>query len=116
MIRIKRAYESPQPGDGTRFLVDRFWPRGVTKDAIAIAAWLKDAAPSKPLCRWFGHDTAKWDEFRRRYTAELDENPAAWQPILDAARQGTITLVYGARDTEHNNAVALQHYLETKQS
>ncbi len=116
MIRIKRAYESPQPGDGTRFLVDRFWPRGVTKDAIAIAAWLKDAAPSKPLCQWFGHDAPKWDEFRRRYTAELDEHPAAWQPILDAARQGAVTLVYGARDTEHNNAVALQHYLETKHS
>jgi uncharacterized protein YeaO (DUF488 family) len=116
MIKIKRAYEPPHPEDGTRFLVDRFWPRGVTKDAIQIAAWLKDAAPGKDLCHWFGHDAARWDEFRRLYTEELDANPAAWQPILDAARQGTVTLVYGARDADHNNAVALQHYLETKQS
>lgn len=116
MIKTKRAYEAPQPQDGVRFLVDRFWPRGVTKDALNIAAWLREAAPSDALRRWFAHDAAKWDEFQRRYAEELDANPAAWQPILEAARQGAVTLVYGARDADHNNAVALKHYLETKQS
>lgn len=114
MFKIKRAYEPPESGDGVRFLVDRFWPRGVTKDALEIAAWARDAAPSKELCQWFAHKADRWDEFQQRYRAELDANAAALEPILDAARQGTVTLVFGARDTEHNNAVALKQYLETK--
>ena len=112
MIQIKRAYKPAAKSDGKRFLVDRLWPRGVTKEALRLEAWLKDVAPSDDLRRWFGHQPAKWDEFRRRYLAELDNRPEAWQPILEAARRGTITLLFGARDVEHNNAVALKAYLE----
>jgi len=112
MIKVKRAYEPAARGDGKRFLVDRLWPRGVTKDALRVQAWLKGAAPSDALRRWFGHDPAKWDEFQRRYFAELDAQPEAWQSLLKVARRGTITLLFGARDIEHNNAVALKAYLE----
>ncbi len=112
MIKVKRAYEPAVRGDGKRFLVDRLWPRGVTKDALRGQAWLKDVAPSDALRRWFGHDPARWDEFQRRYFAELDAQPEAWWPLLEAARRGTITLLFGARDIEHNNAVALKAYLE----
>jgi len=114
MIRIKRAYDPPDPEDRQRFLVDRLWPRGVRKEALAVDAWLKDVAPSDGLRRWFGHDPAKWEAFQQRYFAELDEKPQAWQPLLEAAGQGDITLVYGARDPQHNNAVALKAYLEHK--
>jgi uncharacterized protein YeaO (DUF488 family) len=114
MIRVKRAYESAARGDGKRFLVDRLWPRGVTKEALRLEAWLKDVAPSDDLRKWFGHQPDKWDEFRRRYFAGLDAEPEAWQPILKAARRGNVTLLYGARDVEHNNAVALKEYLENQ--
>jgi uncharacterized protein YeaO (DUF488 family) len=114
MIRIKRAYDEASPDDGTRVLVDRLWPRGVSKERIRIAFWEKDAAPSADLRRWFGHDPARWDEFQTRYTAELDANRAAWEPILDAARNGDVTLVYGAKDEEHNDAVVLQRYLQSR--
>lgn len=114
MIQTKRAYEPPDPGDGRRFLVDRLWPRGVRKEALALDAWLKDVAPSDELRRWFGHDPAKWEAFQERYFAELDEKPQVWQPLVEAARQGDVTLVYGARDPQHNNAVALKTYLEHK--
>jgi len=112
MIRIKRAYEPPAPDDGRRFLVDRLWPRGVKKEALALEMWAKEAAPSTALRQWYHHDLAKWDEFQARYTAELDANPAAWEPLLQAARQGTITLVYSSRDETHNQAVVLKRYLE----
>ncbi len=112
MINVKRAYDEPARNDGERFLIDRVWPRGVTRDDLRIAGWLRDLAPSTPLRKWFAHDPAKWDEFRRRYAAELDRNPEAWKPLLQAGRHGQVTLVYGARDTEHNNAVALKEYLE----
>jgi len=112
MIQVKRAYGPAAKSDGKRFLVDRLWPRGVTKEALRLEAWLKDVAPSGDLRRWFGHQPAKWDEFRRRYFAELDARPEAWRPILEAARRGNVTLLYGARDVEHNNAVALKEYLE----
>lgn len=115
MIKIKRAYDPPARGDGKRYLVDRLWPRGVTKEKLQMDGWLKDVAPSEALRKWFGHDPAKWDEFQRRYFAELDAHPDAWQPILRAAQRGNVTLVYGARDTEHNDAVALKAYLEKKQ-
>ncbi len=112
MIRLKRVYEPPQRGDGARFLVERLWPRGVRKDALELDAWLKDVAPSGALRRWFGHDPARWDEFRRRYASELDARPEAWRGILSAADGGTVTLLCSARDTLHNNAVALKAYLE----
>ncbi len=114
MIRLKRVYDPPEPGDGDRFLVERLWPRGMKKEALRINRWVKDVAPSDALRRWFGHDPKRWEEFRRRYFAELDGNPEAWKPLLDAARRGTITLLYSARDSEHNSAVALRAYLEER--
>jgi uncharacterized protein YeaO (DUF488 family) len=111
-IQTKRVYEHPESSDGVRFLVERLWPRGMRKDAVAMDGWLKDVAPSGALRRWFAHDPTKWEEFKRRYFAELDGEPEAWQPILQAARRITVTLLYSARDTAHNNAVALKEYLE----
>jgi len=112
MIRLKRAYDPPEAGEGSRFLVDHLWPRGVKKEALQLDAWLKDAAPSSELRRWFGHDPAKWQEFQMRYAQELDGEPEAWKPLLQAAKQGDITLIYSARDNDHNNAVVLKAYLE----
>lgn len=112
MIRTKRIYDEPEPGDGDRFLVDRLWPRGVKKDAAKIVDWLKAAAPSDALRKWYGHDPGKWGEFQKRYFVELGQNPEAWRPLLDAARKRDITLLFGKRDTEHNNAVALKMFLE----
>jgi uncharacterized protein YeaO (DUF488 family) len=114
VIAIKRAYEKSSSLDGARYLVDRLWPRGVKKAALTVTGWLKDVAPSDKLRRWFGHDPKKWKEFQRRYFAELDNNPDAWKPLVEAARNGNVTLVFGARDIEHNNAAALQRYLEAK--
>lgn len=114
MITVKRAYDPASPGDGVRYLVDRLWPRGVKKESLKIEAWLKDAAPSDALRRWFGHDPERWPEFRRRYAAELEAHPESWQPLLAAARRGAVTLVYGARDTEHNDAVALKGFVERR--
>ena len=116
MIALKRVYEPVDEGDGTRFLVERLWPRGVRKDALVLDAWLKDVAPSTELRRWFGHDPARWREFRERYAAELEARPDAWAPIVQADRSGTVTLLYSSHDTEHNNAVALKGYLETRSS
>jgi len=114
MIQIKRAYDKPSRADGERFLVDRLWPRGVAKAALDVAAWLKNAAPSTALRDWYGHDPAKWNEFRKRYFAELRANPEAWEPLLRAARKKTITLVYSSRETEINNAAALAEFLDAK--
>ena len=114
MIALKRVYEPVGEKDGTRFLVERLWPRGVRKDALVLDAWLKDVAPSTALRRWFGHDPARWQQFRERYAAELDARPAAWAPIMQADRVGTVTLLYSAHDVEHNNAVALKAYLESR--
>lgn len=116
MVRLKRAYEKAEAEDGKRYLVDRLWPRGVKKTSVKLEAWAKEAGPSDALRRWFNHDPAKWDEFRRRYFAELDANPDAWTPLENAGRKGTITLVYGAHDPEHNNAVALAEYLKLHMS
>jgi uncharacterized protein YeaO (DUF488 family) len=113
-IRTKRVYETPDPGDGTRLLVERLWPRGMRKEAVAMDGWPKAVAPSDTLRRWFAHDPAKWEEFGRRYAAELDRDPEAWRPILEAAGRDTVTLLYSARDTAHNNAVALKQYLERR--
>ncbi len=114
MIQTKRAYDKPSRADGERFLVDRLWPRGVTKSALAVSAWLKDAAPSTELRQWYGHDPAKWNEFRSRYFAELKANPEAWQPLIEAAPKRTITLVYSSHEKELNNATALAEFLEAR--
>ena len=111
MIQTKRVYEVAKSEDGTRFLVERLWPRGIRKESLGDATWERDVAPSAELRRWFGHDPAKWEEFRRRYFAELDAAARAWRPIVEAARQGNVTLLYSARDTEHSNARALAEYL-----
>jgi uncharacterized protein YeaO (DUF488 family) len=111
MIRAKRIYDPVVPEDGRRLLVDRLWPRGIKKAEARIARWLKEVAPSDGLRKWFKHDSAKWAEFQRRYFEELDAKPEAWEPLLDEAAAGDITLLFSARDTEHNNAVALQSYL-----
>jgi uncharacterized protein YeaO (DUF488 family) len=112
MVYVKRVYDRPEPTDGARLLVERLWPRGMKKETLHMALWSKEAAPSDALRRWFGHESAKWEEFQRRYFAELDSKPEAWRPILEAAHRGHITLLYSERDLEHNNAVALKSYLE----
>ena len=112
-IDVQRVYDQPLHR-GRRFLVDRLWPRGVRKADLPLAGWLKDVAPSDGLRRWFGHDPERWREFSKRYREELDEHPDAWKPLLGAAKHGRVVLLYGAKDEEHNNAVALRRYLERK--
>ena len=114
MLSIKRVYETPETADGARYLVERLWPRGIKKENLPMQTWLKDAAPSPELRKWFAHDPAKWPEFQRRYRAELDANPDAWKPLLEASRHGKVTLLYAARDTEHNSALLLKNYLEER--
>jgi uncharacterized protein YeaO (DUF488 family) len=110
-VPIKRVYDAPAESDGTRVLVDRIWPRGLTKERAAVSLWLKDIAPSTALRTWFGHDPARWDEFRERYAAELRANPAAVDQLRILARKEKVTLLYAAHDTEHNHALALSDYL-----
>jgi uncharacterized protein YeaO (DUF488 family) len=112
MICTKRVYEPAAKDDGERFLVERLWPRGIKKEDLSLKAWCKEAAPSTELRQWFHHDPAKWKEFQARYRAELEGNLQGWQPLLDAGRHGTITLLYSSHDQEHNNAVVLAAYLE----
>jgi uncharacterized protein YeaO (DUF488 family) len=112
MLKIKRVYEDAQASDGVRFLVERLWPRGIKKEELKMKAWLKDVAPSPDLRRWYAHDTTKWQEFQQRYRAELKSNPDTWHPILESAQQGDVTLLYSARDTEHNSALVLKFFLE----
>ena len=112
MIQTKRVYEPVAETDGQRFLVERLWPRGMRKEALALAGWCKEAAPSHELRKWFNHDPARWKEFQRRYRAELEAKPETWQPLLEAAKTGNVTLLFSAHDTEHNNAVALGNYLQ----
>ena len=114
MIRLKRAYEDAATDDGRRVLVERLWPRGVTKEKAALDLWLKDVAPSRDLRTWFGHDPAKWPEFRRRYREELDGREDEVAQLMDLSREGTVTFVYGARDEEHNAAVVLKEYVEER--
>lgn len=113
-IRLKRAYEPPEASDGTRVLIDRLWPRGVTKTEAAIDHWLRTLAPSTELRRWFHHDPALWDEFQRRYRSELDRNPEELDRLLQLAGTGSLTLVYGARDEHHNDAVVLRQVLRER--
>jgi uncharacterized protein YeaO (DUF488 family) len=112
LLKTKRVYEPAEPGDGARFLVDRLWPRGIKKEKLEMEAWLKDVAPSPELRKWFAHEPDKWQEFQKRYRAELEANPDAWKPILEAAKQGDVTLLYSARDMEHNSAILLKAFLE----
>ncbi len=112
MIRIKRIYDPPAPDDGRRVLVDRLWPRGIAKDEARLDEWLKELAPSDELRKWFGHDPAKWDEFRARYRTELKSRPELLVQLRAAANKGTVTLLYAAKDTEHNNAVVLKELLD----
>ncbi|MGZ3457569.1 MAG: DUF488 domain-containing protein [Archangium sp.] len=114
MIQLERVYERGPHVPGTRFLVERLWPRGLKKADLPLDSWLREVSPSTQLRRWFSHDPAKWEEFRRRYTEELEAHPEAWEPILRAARQGPVTLLFSSRDTAHNNAVALKEYLDGK--
>ncbi len=110
-IRLSRVYDGEPPHRGKTFLVERLWPRGVRRDDVHLDEWCKDVAPSTELRKWFSHDPAKWAEFQRRYVRELDANPQAWQPLVDAAAHGEVTLLYSSRDREHNNAVVLHNYL-----
>ena len=112
MIQIKRVYEPRARSDGTRFLVERLWARGIKREELHAKAWLKEVAPSAELREWFSHDPAKWSGFKRKYLAELKKAPEAYEPILKAARRGNVTLLYSARDTEHNSAKVLKGYLD----
>lgn len=111
-IHLKRAYDEPSENDGYRVLVDRVWPRGVSKEDADLDEWMKDAAPSPDLRKWFGHDPEKWEEFKRRFFKELDKKPESLKPLVQRAKKGRITLVYGSKEERYNNAVALKEYLE----
>jgi uncharacterized protein YeaO (DUF488 family) len=109
-IRLARVYDHEGDVPGRAFFVERLWPRGVRREDL-LAVWLKDAAPSPELRQWYSHDVAKWEEFRRRYEAELDARPETWQPIVEAVATGDVTLLYAARDREHNSAVVLRDHV-----
>ena len=111
-LQLKRVYESVADGDGKRILVDRLWPRGLSKDEAKVDLWLKAVAPSPDLRRWFGHDPEKWAEFRRRYRHELEENVAAVDELKKAIGRSKATLLYGAKDQEHNHAIVLKDFIE----
>ncbi len=114
-IRIERIYDDPKGGDSFRILVDRLWPRGLSKDKVRVDLWQKDIAPSNTLRKWFGHDEKKWDGFKHKYFKELDKNNDAINTIIKTAQeQNSITLLYGSKEKRFNNAVALKEYLEEK--
>jgi len=112
MIQCKRVYDEASPEDGTRVLVDRLWPRGVSKEEASLDDWIKDVAPSNDLRKWYDHDPNRWSEFCRRYHAELDEKDEVVDDLREKAEEGTLTLVYAASDREHNHAVVLKRHLE----
>jgi uncharacterized protein YeaO (DUF488 family) len=112
-LKIKRVYEKPKKEDGERILVDRLWPRGLTKERASIDLWLKDIAPSTELRKWFGHDPKKWKEFSKRYNKELKKNTKQIEILENQLKKGTVTLVYGAKDEEHNEALVLQGFLSS---
>src|ERR1044071_5970501 len=114
MIKLKRAYEKPARDDGERILVERLWPRGLTKLQAKIDLWLKEVAPSTELRQWFGHDPEKWDEFGRRYQKELKQKDDLIKLLKRKAKAGTITLIYAARDEEHNGALVLKRFLQKR--
>ena len=110
-VRLKRAYEPAAADDGTRVLIDRLWPRGISKDDAALDLWLKELAPSTALRKWFNHEPARWPEFQQRYAAEVQQHPQAFAQLRALARQGPVTLVFAARDERHNDAVVLRSLL-----
>ena len=112
-ITLQRVYETPASGRATRVLIDRIWPRGVSRQKLAPDLWLKEIAPSTELRKWFGHDPARWDEFRHRYRAELDANPQPVARLRELAGQGPLVLLYAARDERHNHAIVLRDYLQS---
>jgi uncharacterized protein YeaO (DUF488 family) len=116
MFKLKRVYEEPSPEDRFRVLVERLWPRGVSKERAELDLWLKDVAPSPELRKWFSHDPAKWEAFQERYVAELKEDKEALHLLMQKAREGTVTLVYASHDEEHNGALVLKEYLEHHRS
>ena len=113
LIRTKRIYEEPARSDGRRILIDRLWPRGLSKDNARVDFWARSVAPSNQLRRWYRHDPAKWNEFRRRYFAELDANPAGLAELRARLGRGTLTLLFGSKERRLNNATALCEYLES---
>lgn len=114
MLRIKRAYAEPEESDGTRILVDRIWPRGLSKEDLQLDGWLKQVAPSDDLRKWFDHDPDKWQEFRSKYRQELIKKSETWKPIIEKASDGEVTLVYGSKEEEYNNAVVLKEFLKER--
>jgi len=115
-IRVKRVYELSDPSDGRRYLVDRLWPRGITRAGASVDAWLKELGPSHQLRRWFGHEPARWLAFKRRYFKELEDAREAWEPLVVEARRRPVTLLFSARDERHNQAVALAEFLRRRLS
>ena len=113
-IQVKRVYEVVAPGDGTRILIDRLWPRGLSKAKAAVDVWMKEIAPSTELRRWYGHDAEKWLEFKDRYHAELDENAGAVGELVSQSEKDNVTLLFGSREERLNNAFALKEYLESR--
>ncbi len=114
-IKLKRVYEKPDDSDGIRVLVERLWPRGLSKEKAKVDVWLKDAAPSTELRKWFSHDETKWKEFKKRYYLELDQNPVALKPILDLPSTANITFVFASKEEQFNNATALKDYISNYQ-
>jgi uncharacterized protein YeaO (DUF488 family) len=112
MIALKRVYEDPSPDDGRRILVERLWPRGMSKTRAAVDLWLKDVAPSTELRKWFHHDPDRWDQFRKRYRKELEHNKESVDALRQEEKDGPVTLVYAARDEEHNGALVLKEFLQ----
>ena len=113
-IKLKRVYEEPLPSDGKRVLVERLWPRGLSKERAKVDLWLKEAAPSTELRKWFSHDPAKWEEFKKRYFTELDENPGVLDPIYEITNKNTVTFVFASKEETFNNSAALKEYLENR--
>ncbi|HWB55012.1 MAG TPA: DUF488 domain-containing protein [Tepidisphaeraceae bacterium] len=111
-VQLKRAYENPSSSDGERILVERLWPRGLTKAKAKIDLWMKDIAPTPELRKWFAHDPAKWKQFRQRYWKELEKNPQAVDQLKGEMKKGSVTLIYAAHDQEHNGALALKEFIE----
>ena len=114
-IKLKRVYEEPENSDGIRVLVERLWPRGLSKEKAKVDIWLKDAAPSTELRKWFNHDHSKWEEFKKRYYFDLDNNPEALKPIYDLPKSANITFVFASKEEQFNNAVALREYISNYQ-
>ncbi len=114
MLKIKRVYDPSSKDDGKRILIDRLWPRGLKKESAKIDEWMKDVAPSTELRKWYGHDPEKWDGFKRRFFSELERQQGPVDDIIEAARKGTVTLLFGSKEERYNNAVALKEYIEAR--